>query len=58
MSGSSSPAGPADVHVDVDDRQQAHEINTEHLVNVLTATLTSQHGQVEAEVGWAFIAVD
>jgi probable rRNA maturation factor len=58
VSGSSSPAGPADVHVDVDDRQQAHEINTEHLVNVLTATLTSQHGQVEAEVGLAFIAVD
>lgn len=58
MSGSTSPAGPADVHVDVDDRQQAHEVNTEHLVKVLAATLTSQHGQVEAEVGLAFIPVD
>jgi probable rRNA maturation factor len=55
VSGSTSPAGPADVHVDVDDRQQAHEINTEHLVKVLTDTLTSQHGQVETEVGLAFV---
>jgi probable rRNA maturation factor len=58
VSGSTSPAGPPDVHVDVDDRQQAHEINTEHLVKVLAATLTSQHGQGEAEVGLAFIPVD
>jgi probable rRNA maturation factor len=58
VSGSSSPAGPVDVCVDVDDRQQAFEINTDHLAKVLAATLTSLHGHVEAEVGLAFIPVD
>lgn len=60
MSGSTSPAGPTRVHVDVEDRQQAHHINIDHLVGLLTSTLDAQRpaDDHEAEVGLAFITID
>lgn len=71
MSGSSSPAGPTRVLVDVEDRQQAHEFNSDHLVALLASTLTAQRpprtgddgaaepGDAhEAEVGLAFISIE
>ena len=58
MSGSTSPAGVNHVHVDVDDRQQAHHINTTHLADLLASTLGAQHGTAAGEVGLAFVPVD
>ena len=58
MSGGTSPAGQGHVDVDVDDRQQAHEINTGQLATLLAATLCAQHGQGKAEVGLTFVDVD
>ena len=70
MSGSSSPAGSTRVHVDVDDRQQAHQFDIDHLVALLASTLAAQHDPLqagpgqdaaveqEAEVGLAFISLD
>lgn len=56
--GSTSPVGSHIVDVDVDDRQQAHLIDTEHLSELLAATLTAQHGSMAAEVGLAFIDIE
>ena len=58
MTGSTSPAGAVRVLVEVDDRQQAHEINTDLLATLLESTLGAQHGDIDAEVGLAFVEVD
>jgi len=62
MSGSSSPAGAGRVLVDVDNRQQAHEVNIDHLTALLAATIGAQRRATQdpapAEVGLAFIDVD
>ncbi len=58
MSGSStSPADGANVRVDVDNRQQAHELDHIHLSELLASALAAQHLAAEAEVGLAFIDV-
>lgn len=69
VSGSSSPAGSTRVHIDVDDRQQAHQFDIDHLVALLASTLAAQHDPLkagpgqdaaveqEAEVGLAFISL-
>ncbi len=41
--------------VDVDDRQDDELVDAEHLVALLAATLESQHGSVQSEVGLAFV---
>ncbi len=46
------------MHVDVEDRQQAYEIDSQELGELLAAVLTAQHGDVAAEVGLTFIDVD
>lgn len=46
------------VRVDVEDRQNAMIVDTEHLGALLAQTLTVQHGDVEAEVGLTFIDTD
>jgi len=56
--GSPWPAGSSVVRVDVDDRQQAYQVNTEQLAGLLSATLAARHGDVTAEVGLAFIDTD
>ena len=53
--GSSSPVGVANISVDVHDRQQAHRLDTNHLAELLAATLATQHGDRLAEVGLAFV---
>lgn len=58
MSGSTSPADVNRVDVDVDDRQQAHKLNADHLAAVLSATLMAQRPGVHGEVGLAFIEAD
>jgi len=49
------PVAASPVRVDVEDRQQAHPVDVDHLVKVLAQTLEAQHGESEAEVGLAFI---
>ena len=58
MSGSTSPAGVSRVLVDVDNRQRAHEVNTDHLSTLLASTLAAQHPVDAAEVGLAFIGIE
>ena len=58
VSGSSSPADVVGVHVDTDNRQQAHPVNTSQLAELLAATLAAQQGPILAEVGLAFIPVE
>lgn len=56
MSGSStSPADTSLVHVDVDDRQQAHHIDSRRLAGLLASVLVARHGRVQAEVGLTFV---
>lgn len=46
------------IRVDVEDRQQAHVVDTDHLAELLAATLRDQLEIKDAEVGLAFIDID
>lgn len=52
-----SSARASQVVVEVDDRQHAHAVDNEHLADLLAATLESQQGAIDAEVGLAFINI-
>ena len=58
--GSSSPVDSPSIHIDVDDRQQAHPVATNKLAALLDATIAAQHQAMgippgDIEVGLAFI---
>lgn len=56
--GSPPPADAPTVHVDVEDRQQAHDINVAHLARLLAVSLQDHFGPAPAEAGLAFIGVE